>query len=231
MPQTAKKKAAAPSPKKASTKGATKAGKPSAPTETPESAAAKAPAKAAPKVANPKAGKSGAAKPAPAKPRVRRKAQPKPVHAQRTMTIVEDDDAILSTGAGGGIGFGRCGGRVLHSKLEQTLCDKLTAKGIAHSHTPRHFEVRIEGRGVAAYPPMIVLRGRGREGKTVVLEGAEHLDKPLMEKIAAFRTQYGSEFYVTFIAEEELLDEIPLSAYDESCTLRDLNNLINRLAE
>lgn len=213
MPQAAKKKA--------STKKATATPKAATKAKATSKAKAKSPAKTTAK---------GPAKPA-ARSRSRRKTPPPPTHAPRTLTIVDDDDAILSTGAGGGIGFGRCGGRVLHSQLEQTLCDSLTARGIAHSHTPRHFEVRIADKGVAAYPPMIVLRGRGREGKTVVLEGAEHADKPLFQKISAFREQYGSEFYVTFIADEELLDEVPLAAYDESCTLRDLNNLINRLAE
>jgi len=160
-----------------------------------------------------------------------RRSQPEPVRRSRTLLLSDDEDQIMSTGAGGGIGFGRCGGRVLQSQLEQTLCNQLTQRGIAHSHTPRHFEVKVREESVAAYPPMIVLRGRGREGKTVVIEGMEHVDKPLVEKISAFRSQYGGEFYVTFIAEEEVLEELPLAAYDESCTLRDLNNLMNRLAE
>jgi hypothetical protein len=227
MAQTAKKKA--PTPSTSITKASTKAAPAAATVEVPAEAVIqpKAPkARRAKAAAGPPAAKAKA--PAARKSRRRPKA---PVSAQRSLTLVDDDDALLSSGAGNGIGFGRCGGRVLHSQLEQTLCDRLTAKGIAHSHTPRHFEVRIEGKGVAAYPPLIVLRGRGREGKTVVLEGSEHLDAPLLVKIAAFRGQYGSEFYITFVAEEELLEQIPLSAYDESCTLRDLNNLISRLAE
>ena len=34
-----------------------------------------------------------------------------------------------------------------------------------------------------------------------------------------------------FVAPEEVLDEIPLTAYDESCTTTDLDTLVGRLAE
>ena len=149
----------------------------------------------------------------------------------RALSVTDEDDHIMSTGAGLGAGYGRCGGRLLGSRLEQTLCDQLTDKGIAHSHSPRHFEVQVTESSVAAYAPLIVLRGRGREGKTVVLEYIEGVDKPLLAKIQAFRRQYGQEFYVTFLASEEDLELVPLSAYDESCTTNDLNNLVNRLAE
>src|SRR5690606_16750726 len=55
-----------------------------------------------------------------------------------------DDGDVLPLGGGGhGNGFGRCGGRVLGSRLEQILCDRLSNAGVTHSHTPRHFEVRF----------------------------------------------------------------------------------------
>ena len=36
------------------------------------------------------------------------------------------EDVLVSGGTIHGQGFGRCGGRVLSSKLEQTLCDLLS---------------------------------------------------------------------------------------------------------
>ncbi len=133
---------------------------------------------------------------------------------------------------GGGGGFGRCGGRLLSNRLEQQLCHRLGIAGVVHSHSPRHYEIRYEDeKMVAAYAPMIVLRGRGREGKGVVIEAVEDPKAPILKKIIAFRAQYGQEFYVILVADEDSLDEIPLSAYDESCSSNDVHTLIARLAE
>jgi hypothetical protein len=132
---------------------------------------------------------------------------------------------------GGGAGFGRCGGRLLSSKLEQTLCSRLGLAGVVHSHSPRHYEVRYTEGQVAAYAPMIVLRGRGREGKSVVIEAVETGDAPILRKIVAFRGQYGQEFYVILVATDDVLDEVVLAAYDESCPATNVNTLIARLAE
>lgn len=146
-------------------------------------------------------------------------------------SIFDDDDGLLATGAGVGSGFGRCGGRVLGSRLEQTVCDRLGQAGVAHSHMPRHFEVRLEETQVAAYAPMVVLRGRGREGKSVVIEALEDEEAPILRKILAFRAQYGQEFYLILVAPDEVLDEVPLAAYDEACSATNVNTLIARLAE
>jgi len=145
--------------------------------------------------------------------------------------LLDEDDVLVSGGSLRGDGFGRCGGRVLSSKLEQTLCDLLSNAGLTHSHQPRHFEVPMQDDSVGAYAPLIVLRGRGRGGKTVVIESAEGLDPALMDKIVAFREKYGAEFYIIFVAPEEVLDLIPLKAYDESSVSSDLGTLINRLSD
>lgn len=154
----------------------------------------------------------------------------------------DDDDVLVSGGTIVGQGFGRCGGRVLASKIEQQLCMLLSRNGVTHSHSPRHFEVRYKdlsdnlskqeiAKNIAAYAPMIVLRGRGREGKVVVIEASTEAETAVMPKIQAFRRQYGIEFYVIFVAPEEVLDQIPFEAYDESCTTNDVGTLINRLAD
>jgi hypothetical protein len=150
----------------------------------------------------------------------------------RALPILDDDDDVLMAhGAGGGAGFGRCGGRVLGSVLEQTICDRLGQAGVAHSHSPRHFEVSLQEKQVAAYAPMIVLRGRGREGKSVVVEASDNLADPILPKVVAFRRQYGQEYYVIFVAPDEVLDEVELATYDEACAATDINTLISRLAE
>ena len=147
------------------------------------------------------------------------------------MPVLDDDDPLMAHGAGGGAGYGRCGGRMLGSRLEQVICDRLSDSGVAHSHSPRHFEVGVKDQLVAAYAPMVVLRGRGREGKSVVLESTEEANTSILNKVVAFRAQYSQEYYIILVAPEEVLEEVPLSTYDEACAETDLNTLIARLAE
>lgn len=174
-------------------------------------------------------------------------AKQRPTFVPRAMASMDDDDVLMAHG-GGGAGFGRCGGRLLSNRLEQQLCNRLGIAGVVHSHSPRHYEVRYpDGTGsggtgsggggsgtpgqVAAYAPMIVLRGRGREGKSVVIEAVEEANAPILRKIIAFRSQYGQEFYIILVASDEVLDEVPMAAFDESCSATNVNTLIARLAE
>jgi hypothetical protein len=154
----------------------------------------------------------------------------RPTFVPRAVANLDDDDVLMAHG-GGGSGFGRCGGRLLSSKLEQDLCNRLGMAGVVHSHSPRHYEIRYEDNKVAAYAPMIVLRGRGREGKGVVIEAVEEANAPILRKIVSFRAQYGQEFYVILVGPDEVLDEAPLAAQDESCSATNVNTLIARLAE
>lgn len=156
--------------------------------------------------------------------------KPRPIFVPRAMSSHDDDDVLMAHG-GGGAGYGRCGGRLLSSKIEQHLCNRLGIAGVVHSHSPRHYEVRYSEGLVAAYAPQIVLRGRGREGKSVVVEAVEEADAPILRKVVAFREQYGQEFYVILVAADEVLDEVPVAAYDESCSSTNVNTLIARLAE
>ena len=168
----------------------------------------------------------------PPKARTRRKKpQGHPGSVPRATRTREDDDVFMSGGSKSGVAYGRCGGRVLGSQLEQQICDLLSRRGIAHSHSPRHFEVRLPDATVAAYAPMIVLRGRGREGKTVVIEGASGVNAEALTKIRSFRAQYGVEFYLSFIAPEDVLDEVSLDVYDEATALTEAHTLVNRLAD
>jgi hypothetical protein len=154
----------------------------------------------------------------------------RPAFVPRAVANLDDDDVLMAHG-GGGTGFGRCGGRLLSSKLEQDLCNRLGMAGVVHSHSPRHYEIRFEDGKVAAYAPMIVLRGRGREGKGVVIEAVEEPEAPILRKIVSFRGQYGAEFYVILVGNDEVLDDAPLASYDESCSAVNVNTLIARLAE
>ena len=49
--------------------------------------------------------------------------------------------------------------------------------------------------------------------------------------MVAFRRQYGQEYYVIFVAPDEVLDDIELATYDEACSATNINTLISRLAE
>lgn len=231
-------------PSKAAQKPKPKKPKPAAPKSSKSAAKEeKAPAKKvaaqksapSPKTPTPKGpGQKGTTSKAPGgKPANAQKARPTPpAYIPRALPLVDDEDDVLGVhGAGHGAGYGRCGGRMLGSALEQSVCDRLGQAGVAHSHSPRHFEVSLQEKQVAAYAPMVVLRGRGREGKSVVIEAVEDDKNPIVSKIVAFRRQYGQEYYVILIGTDEALDEIPLATYDESCAVTDVNTLIARLAE
>ena len=188
--------------------------------------------------------KKARAKPAPRRSRRASATTPLIVESPvpRATSSFDDDEVLVSGGSVVGLGFGRCGGRILSSKIEQQLCMMLSRNGVTHSHSPRHFEVRYKepteelskaevAKNIAAYAPMIVLRGRGREGKTVVIEAATEVDEQVLLKIKAFRRQYGVEFYLIFVGTEEVLEEVPFEVYDESCTTNDVGTLINRLSD
>ena len=211
------KKAAKKTTKKASSKSTATAKKTTKKAPSRSKATGK---KAASKTATPPAARKS--KPSPAKERS--------IFLPRAVASVDDDDPLMAHGGGGG-GFGRCGGRLLSNRLEQQLCHRLGIAGVVHSHSPRHYEIRFDENKVAAYAPMIVLRGRGREGKGVIIEAVEDPKAAILTKITAFRAQYGQEFYIILVADEDSLDEIPLSCYDESCSSNSVHNLIARLAE
>lgn len=198
------------------------------PKSTPKKAKTKttSSAKKAEKATSKSTKKGGAAVATPTKGKV----VPTRQFVPRAVANLDDDDVLMAHG-GGGSGFGRCGGRLLSSKLEQDLCNRLGMAGVVHSHSPRHYEIRFEDNKVAAYAPMIVLRGRGREGKGVVIEAVEEANAPILRKIVSFRAQYGQEFYVILVGPDEVLDEAPLAAHDESCSATNVNTLIARLAE
>lgn len=225
--KTAAKKAVT---KKAATKKAASK-KASAKTAAPKIAGKKAPARKAPAKKTVKKATAKVATPPAARKSRSAPAKERSIFLPRAIASVDDDDPLMAHGGGGG-GFGRCGGRLLSNRLEQQLCNRLGIAGVVHSHSPRHYEIRYEEDNmVAAYAPMIVLRGRGREGKGVVIEAVEDPKAPILKKIMAFRAQYGQEFYVILVADEDSLDEIPLSAYDESCSSNSVHTLIARLAE
>jgi hypothetical protein len=205
--------------------------------KTPKASPKKAKSKASPtpkKAKSPatatKSGKRAAAAAVAAPPAKGRVVPTRSAFVPRAVANLDDDDVLMAHG-GGGTGFGRCGGRMLSSKLEQDLCNRLGMAGVVHSHSPRHYEIRFEDNKVAAYAPMIVLRGRGREGKGVVIEAVEEPNAPILRKIVSFRTQYGQEFYVILVGPDEVLEEAPLAAHDESCSASNVNTLIARLAE
>lgn len=221
------------SPKKASSKAAAAAKSGDESTSSNKKASAKKNLKATPSTAT--ATNTPANTPAkkPAKRASRAKSKtpsPSTIFLPRAVACVDDDNPLMAHG-GGGSGFGRCGGRMLSNRLEQQLCNRLGIAGVVHSHSPRHYEIRIDENKVAAYAPMIVLRGRGREGKGVIIEAIEDAKAPILPKIIAFREQYGQEFYITLVADDEVLDEVPLAAYDEACTSTNVHTLIARLAE
>jgi hypothetical protein len=165
---------------------------------------------------------------------VAERSTPKPVirpRLPRPMSRSSSDDLLLAGASSSGTPFGRCGGRAILSRLERDLCDRLTNLGVAHSHRPRHFEVKLDDESLAAFAPTMVLRGRGREGKTVVLETSESKTDTNVPKIRAFRRQYGLEFYVCLVAPEEVLDEIAFDTYDESTAATDVHTLVSRLAD
>ncbi|MCB9880620.1 MAG: hypothetical protein H6832_13685 [Planctomycetes bacterium] len=127
--------------------------------------------------------------------------------------------------------FGRCGGREITSRMEKRVCDKLSDAGVAHCHRPRRYEVKVEDTKMAAYSPCIALRGRGREGKTSILEVMADVDIAHVRKLQAFRRLYEAEFHVTLVLPGHVLDEIERDSFDEAVMPSELGSLVARLAE
>ncbi len=127
--------------------------------------------------------------------------------------------------------YGRCGGRPLKSPLEQRLCQRLSEAGVAHSHAPRRYEVEIADGRLAAYAPGIVLRGRGREGKTSIIDPVAVWNETTIQKINAFRRHYSSEFYTILVAPSDIMSQVPESSYDESLLPGEIDALAARLSE
>jgi len=127
--------------------------------------------------------------------------------------------------------YGRCGGRPLKSPLEQRLCQRLSQAGVAHSHAPRRYEVEIEGGRLAAYSPGLVLRGRGREGKTSIIDAVALWDETTVQKIDAFRRHYSAEFYTILVAPSDIVAKLPESSYDEILLPGEIDALVARLSE
>jgi hypothetical protein len=127
--------------------------------------------------------------------------------------------------------LGRCGGREIRSPLERRVCQALSQAGVAHSHAPRRFEVTIQGDRMAAYSPCIVLRGRGREGKTTVIECMGALDSTYAQKVESFHKAYEAEFYVILVASLAVLEDLPPTAYDEGILPSEIESLIGRIAD
>lgn len=130
-----------------------------------------------------------------------------------------------------GVSYGRCGGRPRKSPMEKRICEQISKLGLAHSHAPRRFEVKIDSKRMAAYSPCIALRGRGREGKTTILEVLAVWDDTHIQKIRAFRAIYKAEFFVIFVAPGSIVDRLAPDAYDEVVLPSELHNLITRLSE
>ena len=84
---------------------------------------------------------------------------------------------------------------------------------------------------MAAYSPCMVLRGRGREGKTTEIECMGALDDVHAQKIGSFHKAYEAEFYVILVASLAVLEELPTSTYDEGILPSELESLIGRIAD
>ena len=52
-----------------------------------------------------------------------------------------------------------------------------------------------------------------------------------VEKVRAFRRQYGVEFYVCMVGSEEVIEDLRLDAYDECSPLSHMHTMVSRLAD
>ncbi len=182
------------------------------------------------KKASSKPSGAGSAKIKPASEEVRPLAESLDPQLSRVKPSFESEEDLFVTPEPGKE-YGRCGGRPLKSLMEKHICDRLSALGVAHSHAPRRFEVKVGGDKVAAYSPCIVLRGRGREGKTMVIEVLATANELQVKKIEAFRALYQSEFYVILLAPATVLENLSFSVFDEPVLPSEIEGLVGRLAE
>jgi|GEM_PF-5623929 len=125
--------------------------------------------------------------------------------------------------------LGWCGGRSIKSSLEREICDLLSTKGIPHFHRPRRFQVALNKNYVGAYSPTIIIRGKGREGKTLVIEAIEELKPLQIKKIASFREIFSQDFFLVVITNEKCIKGLPTDIADDFFIKKDLQEFIERI--
>jgi hypothetical protein len=126
--------------------------------------------------------------------------------------------------------LGWCGGRSIKTILERQICDLLSSKGIPHFHRPRRFQVTLEDNFVGAYSPTIIIRGKGREGKTLVIEAIEKLSTLQLKKIASFRESFKQDFFLTVISTSSCYEALPENLADHFVRDKDLQEYIERIS-
>ena len=125
--------------------------------------------------------------------------------------------------------LGWCGGRSIKSHLEREICDLLSVKGIPHFHRPRRFQVKLKEGFVGAYSPTIIIRGKGREGKTLVIEAIEKVSQLQLKKIASFREIFSQDFFLVVITSLRCQETLPNDLADDYVLRKDLQEFIDRI--
>ena len=126
--------------------------------------------------------------------------------------------------------LGWCGGRSLQTSLEKEVCNHLSLKGIPHFHRPRRFQVTLENDLVGAYSPAIIIRGKGREGKTLVIEVIESISNLHLKKISSFRKLFTQDFFLTVITTKKCFRNLPEGLADQIIHEKDLLEFIERIS-
>ena len=125
--------------------------------------------------------------------------------------------------------LGWCGGRSIKSPLEREICNFLSVKGIPHFHRPRRFQVTLNTNYVGAYSPTIIIRGKGREGKTLVIEAIEEIIPLQIKKIGSFREIFSQDFFLVVITNDKCINNLPENLADEFFNKKDLQEFIERI--
>lgn len=114
------------------------------------------------------------------------------------------------------------------TKLEATVCEEMTHRGLVHTHRSLHFRIISTDGKAEKYSPAIV----AHRGQIVFLVEILPLAAPrTIERLVRFLEQHSLEIVLIIIAAEAMVQKIPPAAYDEIYATSDVAKMIQRIRQ
>jgi hypothetical protein len=125
-------------------------------------------------------------------------------------------------------------GHKVRTITERTICEWLTAKGIAHRHAGEVYIVKGGARGSPSLfvPDIVLSETTARGGKTIIIETLHSFSPKRggLRVFAAFCKQYHDQFYSILVARKANLESVPRRTCDAQVALEDLDALEKKLS-
>lgn len=117
-------------------------------------------------------------------------------------------------------------GHVVHSHMEAALCEHLAARAVPHDHSTLVFEVELAPERHATFIPEIVLTEDRKDGRRIIVEPIGSVQPGGgVRRLAAFRRQFGGEYFLVVVAKRVVIPHVPEDASDALVPLEDFSLL------